>query len=248
VVATDTLAAVSELAWLGFIQGGPPGGFVPEVLLQSWERSRIAGVDPQPGQLECSRVDESDLQRRLLANRELLDVSVPHVERLSKMLARERHLCSIRDRDGIILYATGTDEESRHRLGVLPGYDWSEACKGTTAPAVCLAEDQPYTVIGPEHFVDVLHSLAGYAAPIHSTEKSSLAVLSLTIPVAAQQLALLLLVSLTAHLIEEKLMRGEVPEGVGRPRRKIIHACQRSHGGIGRKSSSTEGAPVASRG
>jgi hypothetical protein len=54
--------------WQRFCEGLPPTGCLRLVILDSWGRSRAAGVDPQPPCFQPCRVGDDDLQRRLQAD------------------------------------------------------------------------------------------------------------------------------------------------------------------------------------
>src|SRR4051794_14499352 len=61
-----------------------PGGLCSEgslrpVILESWSRSRAAGVAQEPERFQLSRVADDDLQRRLAANAALLTIARPHL-------------------------------------------------------------------------------------------------------------------------------------------------------------------------
>ena len=135
------------------------------VILESWQRCRASGIDPE--QIHFRRVADIDLQRRLDANRELIDIASLHLDWISSSWARICHVVFLVDRDGVVLYVTGNDLPLREALHVLPGYDWSERQVGTNGPGTALLVNQAIGVDGVEHFGHLFHRYTCTGAPIH---------------------------------------------------------------------------------
>jgi transcriptional regulator of acetoin/glycerol metabolism len=75
-------------AWRRFREGLRPESCLRSGIVESWERSRAAGVDPESERLNLNQVADDDLQRRLEANADLLAMAKPHLEWASSMTAR----------------------------------------------------------------------------------------------------------------------------------------------------------------
>ena len=110
--------------WRAFIERLPTQEAMKPFILQSWERSREAGVEAEPAEIVFRQVPEDELRRRLTANRELIALAEPHLKWLSAALTPITHAVYLTDRDGIVLCARG-DEAMKQAFGVIPGYDWS---------------------------------------------------------------------------------------------------------------------------
>src|SRR5688572_27880601 len=97
-------------AWRQFIEGLPIEHPIRHVILESWRRSRDAGVEPEPHQLSLRRVPNEDLQPRLAANDELIHAARPHLYTLSQLMLGRSHVAYLVDRDGIVLDAVGNGD------------------------------------------------------------------------------------------------------------------------------------------
>jgi PAS domain S-box-containing protein len=190
--------------WKRFLQGLPPGGCLRLGILDSWDRSRAAGVDPEPPRFQPSRVGDDDLERRLEANADLLAVARPHLEWASTALSQVPHVVYLTDRDGIVLHATGTGPRRRD-LGLLPGYDWSERTTGTSGAGTALAANQPVAVVGAEHFNRWLHDCTCTAAPLHSPDGTLIGAVALSTGVADGNPERLVLAAGVARQIGQEL-------------------------------------------
>src|ERR1051326_9089340 len=168
--------------WQRFIAGEPTAGQPGLAILNSWRRSREAGVEPEPARLTARSVDVGELSRRLEANAELIDLARPHLDWLSATLQRLSYSAHLTDRDGVVLTASNRFEAGSV-LGREPGEDWSETSAGTNEIALTLAADQFMTVQGPEYFVEPLHSCAGAAAPVHAPDGSIAGTVGLSLSV-----------------------------------------------------------------
>ncbi len=136
-----------------------PSGVGRPIILESWERSRLAGVEACPEDVRFRRVSDADLARRLRDRAELIRLAEPHLEWLHWWLADIPHVVYLVDQDAIVLTSLGTDDATMRAQGLLPGYDWSERVMGTNGPGTALAVDQPVAVIGSEHYALPWHGV-----------------------------------------------------------------------------------------
>jgi transcriptional regulator of acetoin/glycerol metabolism len=190
--------------WKRFLEGLPPGGCLRLVILDSWGRSRAAGVDPEPPRFQPSRVGDDDLERRLEADADLLAVAGPHLVWASTALSQVPHVVYLTDRDGIVLHSTGTGPQRRD-LGLLPGSDWSECTTGTSGAGTALAANQPVAVVGPEHFNRWLHDCTCAAAPLHAPDGTLIGAVALSTGVADGNPERLVLAASVARQIRQEL-------------------------------------------
>ena len=117
---------------------------------QSWQRSEAAGVD-RHAEPSFRRVAHEELQRRLSANRVLLEIAMPHLRWLSEWFGARPHVAYVVDADGVVLHSEG-DRASIDLYHLSPGFDWSEAAMGTNGAGTALASGAPVAVIGCEHW------------------------------------------------------------------------------------------------
>ncbi|HET8649136.1 MAG TPA: PAS domain S-box protein, partial [Gemmatimonadales bacterium] len=129
-----------------------------------------------------------------------------HLDWLAATYDSVPHATFLVDRDGVVLYSTGSAREALQRL-VPPGADWSEAAMGTNGAGTALVTGRPVTVTGSEHFLTALHGFTCTGAPIRGTNGELLGVVDVSTPVAASLGAVerLRLVAHTAYAIEQEL-------------------------------------------
>jgi len=157
--------------WKAFVEGAGTyfGDGVRPLILDSWKRSRAAGLPAAPEKTLLSSVDNQDLQKRLARNSCLLAAAKPLLTAFSLSVGGVKHVVYLTDRDGIVLYSVGNAAEMRIQ-GLLPGYDWSERTMGTNGAGTALATGQPVAVIGPEHYQLPFHEAACLGAPVVDPE------------------------------------------------------------------------------
>jgi PAS domain S-box-containing protein len=191
-----------------------PGLPVRQVIADSWERSRSAGVDPRHAPLH--RVDAGELADRLEANADLIAAARPHLDWISTLLDGVPHVVYLADADGVVLLSEGNDASLRREAGLEPGYDWSEARMGTNGAGTALATGRPEVVRAEEHYVEAFHGCTCTAAPIAGPGGRPLGALDITTGVAAGGPERLLLVMHAARVIERDLeaIRKEAAVGV----------------------------------
>ena len=137
---------------------------VRPVILESWRRSRAAGVRRHNEKPLLHRISAADFDYQLEKNRELIQLGGPLLQEFSAA-QQIRHVLYITDRDGIVLYSVG-DDIWRAMFGLMPGFDWSENTMGTNGAGTALATNQPVAVVGPDHFVSAFETTTCLACPI----------------------------------------------------------------------------------
>lgn len=138
------------------------------VIAKSWQRSTTAGLVTSTDEMNFHRVSDDDLQLRQQANANLMEVALPHLKWLSAWLANISHVAYLVDRDGIILFSTGTYDNAS-AFGLSPGHDWSERTMGTNGAGTALVTDEPVAV-SPEHISGPFPGFTCMAAPVHDPE------------------------------------------------------------------------------
>ncbi|WP_168061666.1 ATP-binding protein [Candidatus Manganitrophus noduliformans] len=187
--------------WKQFMEGVPPEGG-RGVILESWQRCRAQGVNPE--QVLFQRIAEETLQRRLESNRELIEIAALHLDWISSSWTRLPHVLFLIDRDGIVLYVTGNDSELREKLHLIPGYDWSERQVGTNGAGTALSADQAISIIEMEHFARPFHAYTCTGAPIH-LNGNGIGAIGFGTPGADDNPERVILTAHTAYVIEQEL-------------------------------------------
>lgn len=164
--------------------------FIPE------RHSAGTGASP-PGQ---HRLPDDALSHRLQANRALLAAATSHLQWVSALLTDVRHVVSLTDADGILVRSMGNWPE-QEALGLLPGYDRSEAAVGASAAGTALVRDQPVALA-----IDrPARSRACAAVPIHGTGGQVIGAIEISTPADQPDPGRLALAAQAAQAIEQSL-------------------------------------------
>jgi signal transduction histidine kinase len=175
---------------------------MPQVIAESWERSRAAGVSPEQPIYHC--IAEDELRARLQASHDLLETAMPHLPWVSAFLGDIPHVLYISDASGIVLHSAGP-EDVRERAHVMPGWDWSEARMGTNGSGTALAAGVPVAVVGDQHYCKGFAWATCLAAPI-IVEGKIMGALDLTLHVKDGNPRFLVLITHTAQVISQQIL------------------------------------------
>ncbi len=139
----------------------PPGVELPDLLMQSWQRSRSAGVDPSAARsVHDTNTDADSLLVRCAApvlheleadaeDLPLVIVLIDAEARVVQRLGGSRQLTRLLD-----------------RVDLAPGFDYAESTMGTNGIGTAFAAGQLVSVVGPEHYSENLHLFGCAGAPI----------------------------------------------------------------------------------
>jgi hypothetical protein len=144
-----------------------------QMIIDSWQRSTRAGVDPTRPAPRI--VSEAEAAARLSSHR-LAEV-VPIVRTMLGAVARDaRHIVAISDADGLLMSAEGHPEMLRAAATThfLPGALLTESAVGTNAVGTALYLDHPLQIFAAEHFNRLFHGWTCSAAPIHDPDSGAL--------------------------------------------------------------------------
>jgi PAS domain S-box-containing protein len=183
------------------------GSYVHPIVVESWQRSRAAGLDPDAPPRFRS-VAPADLQRRLSENRVLVNLAIPHLRWLSRWFQQRPHVAYIADRDGVVLHAEG-DPVAIDRYHLSPGHDWSEASMGTNGAGTALAAGVPVAVVGCDHWSLAWKDATCLGAPIHGPDGRPVAALDISLDLQPGDADRLVVVAHVAHAISQELARCE---------------------------------------
>lgn len=183
------------------------------VVVQSWQRSRAAGLDRNaaPG---FRRVSEDDLARRLSANGVLVGIAIPHLRWLSEWFGARPHVAYLVDADGVVLHSEG-DRPSIDLYHLSPGYDWSEAAMGTNGAGTALASGAPVAVIGCEHWATAWKNATCLGAPVLDRDGRPVGAIDISTDVQEGDADRLVVAAHVAYTISQELGRHEA-EAEGR--------------------------------
>jgi transcriptional regulator of acetoin/glycerol metabolism len=175
-------------------------GVVRPEIVQSWERSRRAGVDAD--HLALPYDPDLDFEGSLVhCARPVLD---DLTERLSGMAVA----VVLSDADGNVLDRRVGEGELRRRLDAIqlaPGFSYAEEFAGTNGVGTALEGAANAMVIGAEHFTDRLRSFACAGAPVRRPGGALAGILDVTCLAAEANDIMRFLAAQTAKDIEEVL-------------------------------------------
>lgn len=208
-------------AWEDFVEervhdaDDDPG--LPDVrgpIVDSWRRSREAGVDPS-GRLPARSVVEVGGAREIWDEHPLRVVS-PLIEHCTaEYLLDTDNLLVVSDAEGLLLSIKG-DAQLRNRaaddMNFVEGALWSEPSAGTNAIGTAMAAAHAVQVFAAEHFTEPVHRWTCSAAPVTDPDTGELlGVIDLTGDIKVVNPLSLALVVATARAVEE-LLRGKLRE------------------------------------
>jgi hypothetical protein len=208
-------------AWEDFVedrlQGADEDPGVPDVrgpIVDSWRRSREAGVDPS-GRLPARSVVELTGARAMWDEHPLQAVSPVIEQCMAETLLDTDNLLVISDADGMLLSIKG-DAQLRNRaaddMNFVEGALWSEPSAGTNAIGTAMAAAHAVQVFAAEHFTEPVQRWQCSAAPVMDPDSGKmLGVIDLTGDVSVVNPLSLAVVVATARAVEE-LLRGRLHE------------------------------------
>jgi transcriptional regulator of acetoin/glycerol metabolism len=124
-----------------------PGHNVRPVILESWRRSRLYGLDTH--QIQPVRINKE------ISDGQLTRAARPLVDDYRTVLDEMPAALTISDADGCILDRWVTNDSLERRLdarGLFPGYSLAESAIGTCGSGISLETGRSVLVVGAEHF------------------------------------------------------------------------------------------------
>jgi signal transduction histidine kinase len=147
-------------------------GAVRPPIVQSWRRSRDAGVDPSPAYRAPVVVDEEGTSARW-EHHPLAGAAGLISDCLGAIAQDSGQLVVVSDADGLLLWIDGPPRvrlDAAESMNFIQGAMWSEAGAGTNAIGTAIAADHPVQVFAAEHFNEVVQEWTCAAAPVHDPD------------------------------------------------------------------------------
>jgi signal transduction histidine kinase len=186
------------------VDGVSSAACTPPEIVESWERSRAAGLDPE--QPAYCRVPEDELRARLHASHDFVETAGPHLPWVSEFLGDIPHVVVVADPAAVVLHSIGS-EDMRVRWCLLPGCDWSEQRMGTNGVGTALATGAPIAIVGDQHYCKQFATITCLGAPI-VVEGKLMGVIDLSISVEYANPRFLHLITHAAHVISQHMLAG----------------------------------------
>ncbi len=168
--------------WLHFVRGEEADYSVvrPEILA-SWKRSRAANVNPYDPVRTILSPEELNI--RINANMDLIDIVRPYMERLFSVVKGSGFYLLFCDKDGYLLDLLGdpeiVDHVKSHSL-MVAGANRSESTVGTNGIGTCLAMRKPVQIWGEEHYLVPHKSYVCSSAPFFNSNGDIAGCINLT--------------------------------------------------------------------
>jgi PAS domain S-box-containing protein len=190
-----------------FVNGEDKVSSVDPLIHQSWQRSRNYNINHQ-------RFENTDvltrplLKERCQSNEHLVRAAQNVLPELFNFLKELKHIVLFSDQEGYILQSVGepTFLNKVQQVQVSPGTNWREDVRGTNAIGTILHEHVPLTILSWEHYVQQVHFIDCWAAPIKGPQGDVIGVLDISAEASNEQSRQLLDLAVTgARLIELNL-------------------------------------------
>ncbi|WP_298232747.1 sigma-54-dependent Fis family transcriptional regulator [uncultured Azohydromonas sp.] len=192
---------------LGAVLRGMRSG-LHEQVAQSWTRClNEYRLDPD-GEPHPPVLDRNALALRCRRLGDVIEAARLEMSTLYQQLADTETAVVLTDGEGVILHLVSSPEfaQELEPVGFTVGALWNEAYAGTNGMGTCLALAEPVSVRQEDHFFTRLTSLTCSAVPVHDPEGRMVAVLDVTSRSALQQQHVLVLLGMTARMIENRLI------------------------------------------
>jgi len=189
------------------IRGTSRDAGAPEHVKRSWLRCLDEyGLDPESN-AQPAVLSRQELMARKEQSLELVAFADAEMAHLYRQLAGSGHSIILTDRDGVLLsyYGDPTFKGAASRAGLVPGALWSERYGGTNGMGTCLLERRPLIVHREQHFLARNTGLTCCAAPIFDHRSELIAVLDASGESDRAQHHTLVLVNMSAQMIEHRL-------------------------------------------
>ncbi len=189
------------------IRGTSRDAGAPEYVKRSWLRCLDEyGLDPESN-AQPAVLSRQELMVRKEQSLELVAFADAEMAHLYRQLAGSGHSIILTDRDGVLLsyYGDPSFKGAASRAGLVPGAVWSERYGGTNGMGTCLLERRPLIVHREQHFLARNTGLTCCAAPIFDHRSELVAVLDASGESDRAQQHTLVLVNMSAQMIENRL-------------------------------------------
>ncbi len=183
-------------------------GETSDVVASSWIRClKDYRLDPsRPSRPQI--LDDDLLAERCSRSADIIDCAKLEMTTLYQQLGDPELAVVLVDTDGVILHMVASPAFSREvsRMGFRVGAVWSESEVGTNGMGTCLVAGEPVAVRQHEHFFAEFTNLTCSAVPIFDPEGKLVAALDVTSRSQLMQQHSLVLLGMTAQMIENRLL------------------------------------------
>ena len=176
-------------------------------VIDSWRRClQDYALDPErrPEPIVVDRDELKDRQERVC---NLVEIARAEMTNLYQQVAGSGYAILLTDNEGVVLNYVGDPmfTGTASRTSLQTGAVWSEQTQGTNGMGTCLVEKRPLIIHQDEHFFTKNTQLTCSAAPIFDPTGELIAVLDASSDSRRAQQHTMVLVNMSAQLIENRL-------------------------------------------
>jgi transcriptional regulator of acetoin/glycerol metabolism len=179
-----------------------------DIVAQSWRRC-VDGYRLHPAKPgKPFIVSRTELEERRARRADVLACARYEMTTLYQQLADVESAVVLTDTDGVIIHMLSSPEFAAEvgPMGLRVGGTWSETEAGTNGMGTCLAAASPVSVRLDDHFFTQFTQLTCSAVPVYDPSGEIAAVLDVTSRSSLMQQHLLVLLGMTARMIENRLI------------------------------------------
>ncbi|MBU6261337.1 MAG: GAF domain-containing protein, partial [Burkholderiales bacterium] len=179
-----------------------------ELVTQSWSRC-LNQYRLHPAKLrEPGFASRVELEERRARRADVIACARYEMTTLYQQLADSESAVVLTDTDGVIVHMVSSPEFAAEvgPVGLRVGGKWSEAEAGTNGMGTCLAAAGPVSVRRDDHFFTRYTQLTCSAVPVYDPSGEIAAVLDVSSRSSLMQQHLLVLLGMTARMIENRLI------------------------------------------
>ncbi|MCI8646745.1 MAG: sigma 54-interacting transcriptional regulator [Firmicutes bacterium] len=170
-------------AWQHFINNEEyDDSFIPAEVLDSWKRSRDAGVDPYGIIHDILSPDELNI--KINNNMQFIEIVHPYMDRLYSVIKDTGSYILLADNDGIILdYVSDQDivAVGQEKTRLVPGACRLETIAGTNAIGTALYLKKPVQLWGHEHYCEAHQRYTCSCSPIFDNDNNIIGAINITV-------------------------------------------------------------------
>lgn len=193
--------------WRKFVNGEEGLSNVRPLIHRSWQRSKNNNINHQ--RFENTEIlTLSQLKERCQNNEALVRAGKQVLPSLFNFLKELKHTVLLSDKEGYILESVGepTFLSKVQKVQISPGTNWREDIRGTNVIGTILQEPVPMAIFGWEHYIQQVHFIDCWGAPIKNPQGEIVGVLDISAEATTNQRNYLLdLAVIGARLIEMNL-------------------------------------------
>ena len=179
-----------------------------DVVMRSWSRClneyRLHPDKPR----DPTVLTRAALEERRARRADVIDCARYEMTTLYQQLADNESAVVLTDTDGVIVHMVSSPEFAAEvgPLGLRAGGMWSENEAGTNGMGTCLASASPVSVRREDHFFTQFTQLTCSAVPVFDPSGEIVGALDVTSRSSLMQQHLLVLLGMTARMIENRLI------------------------------------------